>query len=194
MAAEPATKTRSSPGKAESVKTVKVLIAYYSVTGNTERMAQAVAEGVQSVSGASAVLRKVEDVTRDELEAAQGIILGSPTYYANIPGKMCERLEHWAWDWKVDFTDKVGGAFSTGGGPAAGKEHVIISLLLYMINNRMIVAGPLYEDPQRGEIWGELGATAMTGPLDPGVSPRELDAPRRLGERVARLAKCLAAH
>jgi len=28
----------------------------------------------------------------------------------------------------------------------------------------------------------------MTGPLDPGVSPRELDAARRLGERVARLA------
>jgi len=34
-----------------------------------------------------------------------------------------------------------------------------------------------------------LGAAAMTGPLDPGVDEKELDAARRLGERVARLAK-----
>jgi len=97
-------------------------------------------------------------------------------------------LDDWAWKWKVDFTDKLGGALSTGGGPAAGKEHVLVSLLLYMLNNRMIVAGPLYEDPIGRDRWGEIGATAMTGPLDPGVSPAELDSARRLGQRLARLA------
>ena len=172
---------------------MRVLVAYYSLTGNTERMAQGVAEGVRHVPGVVAVVKKVHEVTKEDLQSARGIVLGSPTYYANLPGKMKEALDDWAWKMGVDFTDKVGGAFSTGGGPAAGKEHVIVSLLLYMLNNRMIVAGPLYADPARHEIWGELGAAAMTGPLEPGVSPQELAAARRLGHRVAQLAKRLAA-
>jgi len=74
-----------------------------------------------------------------------------------------------------------------------GKEHVIVSLLLFLLNNRMIVAGPLYQDEQGDDVWGEPGAAAMTGPLDPGVSSRELDSARRLGERLARLSKILRA-
>ena len=52
----------------------------------------------------------------------------------------------------------------------------------------MVVAGPLYENPKTGSVWAEVGAAAMTGPLDPGVSEAELDGARRLGERIARLA------
>jgi hypothetical protein len=52
----------------------------------------------------------------------------------------------------------------------------------------MVVAGPLYENPKTGSVWAEVGAAAMTGPLDPGVSDSELDGARRLGERIARLA------
>ena len=70
-------------------------------------------------------------------------------------------------------------------------EHVIVSLLLFMINNRMVVAGPLYQDEAGEDIWGEPGAAAMTGPLDPGISEEELDSARGLGERLARLAKKL---
>jgi hypothetical protein len=69
-----------------------------------------------------------------------------------------------------------------------GKEHVVISLLLFMINNRMIVAGPLYQDEEGQDIWAETGAGAMTGPIDPGIGRKELDSASRLGERVARLA------
>ena len=58
-----------------------------------------------------------------------------------------------------------------------------------MLNNRMIVAGPLYQDEEGDDIWGEVGSSAMTGPLDPGVGPDELDGARRLGERVAQVAK-----
>jgi len=65
---------------------------------------------------------------------------------------------------------------------------VVISLLLFMINNRMVVAGPLYEDEEGDDKWAEVGAAAMTGPIDPGVGPHETDGARRLGERVARLA------
>ena len=57
-----------------------------------------------------------------------------------------------------------------------------------MINNRMVVAGPLYQDEEGEDIWAEAGAGAMTGPIDPGLSTKELDSAHRLGERIAHLA------
>ena len=35
-----------------------------------------------------------------------------------------------------------------------------------MLNNRMLVAGPLYQDAEGEDTWGEPGSSAMTGPLD----------------------------
>lgn len=179
------------PGKTSESQTVRVLVAYYSLHGNTERFAQSVAEGAKQVPGTVVTIKKAKDVSKEDLQVADAIALGSATYFANIPGKMKVVIDDWNWRWKVDFTDKVGGAFSTGGGQTGGKEFVVISLLLFMINNRMVVAGPLYQDAEGEDIWGEAGASAMTGPLDPGVSEMELDAARRLGHRLATLAKKL---
>ena len=167
----------------------RVLVAYYSLTGNTEQMARGVAEGIGRVQGVVVVVKQVGEVSKQDLEMADGIVLGSPTYYANIPGKMKVVIDDWPWKMKVDFTDKIGGAFSTGGGQVGGKEHVVTSLLLFMLSNRMIVAGPLYRNEKTGSVWGEPGSAAMTGPLDPGVSEQELDSARRLGERIAKIVQ-----
>lgn len=166
---------------------LQVLIVYYSRTGNTEAMARGVAEGVEN-AGATAVLREVAKVSKTDLEAADGLVLGAPTFFANIPGEMKTHLDNWNWKLKVDFTDKVGGAFATAGGQVGGQENVIVSLLLFMVHNRMVVAGPLYRNEQTGSAWAECGAAAITGPLDAGVSEQELEGARRLGDRVARLA------
>jgi len=189
-AAEPAGEPAPA-GKGAASGEVRVLVAYYSRTGNTEKFAGGVAEGVKRVHGAAAVVKRVEDVTKEDLEAADAIALGCPTYFGNIPGKMKVAIDDWNWKWKVDFTDKVGGAFSTGAGQVGGKEFTVVSLLMFMLNNRMVVAGPLYQDAEGEDIWAEAGAAAMTGPLDPGVGPPELEQAGRLGERLARLAKKL---
>jgi NAD(P)H dehydrogenase (quinone) len=167
---------------------IRVLVVYYSLTGNTEQMAQGVADGIKRVPGAVPVVKKADEATPKDLGDADAIILGCPTYFGSIPGQMKAVMDEWNWKLKVDFTDKIGGAFTTGGGQAAGKEFTLISLLLFMLNNRMVVAGPLYQNDQTGSVWGEAGASAMTGPLDPGVSAAELDSAHRLGERIARLA------
>ena len=179
----PAASKAASPDKA-----VRVLVAYYTRSGNTEQMARGVLEGARHVGGVVPMCKKVEEVTQADLEAADGIILGCPTYFANIPGPMKMIIDDWNWKLGVDFTDKVGGAFTTAGGQTGGQGHVVTSLLLFMLNNRMIVAGPLYRNETTGSIWGEPGASAITGPLDTGVSDKELDGARRLGERIAQLA------
>lgn len=168
---------------------VRILIAYYSLSGNTKQMAQGVVEGINRIQNTVAIVKDVNEVTKQDLETADGIILGCPTYFANIPGQMKTIIDDWNWKMGVDFTDKVGGAFATAGSYTGGQEHVVISLLLFMINNRMVVAGPLYRNETTGSIWGLPGATAVTGPLDEGISNEELDDAAKLGERVASLAK-----
>jgi NAD(P)H dehydrogenase (quinone) len=177
----------SAPANRSEADPVRVLVAYDSLTGHTEKMAQGVVAGANQVPGVTVLLKPVDKVTKEDLDGADGIILGCPTYYGTLPGRMKVVMDDWSWKLKVDFTDKVGGAFATGGGQVGGKEFTVLSLVMFMLNNRMVVAGPLYRNEQTGSIWGEVGAAAMTGPLDTGVGEGELDSARRLGERVARL-------
>lgn len=155
-----------------------VLIVYYSLSGNTEAMARGVAAGAEAVGGVEVVLKTVADVTREDVETAEGIIIGSPTYYANMAAPVKKFIDDWYFQ-KIILFDKIGGAFATGGGRTAGRETVVNSLLLAMLNNGMIVVGPLYES------WGTFGSSAITAPPDEGVGEDELDDARRLGRRVA---------
>ena len=59
-------------------KTSKVSIVYWSGTGNTQKMAEAVAEGVKE-AGAEADLKFVSAATVDELAAEPAFALGCPS-------------------------------------------------------------------------------------------------------------------
>jgi carbonic anhydrase len=159
---------------------VRVLVAYHSVTGNTEKMAHAVAEGARAPN-VSVELKKVADVTRADLEQADALIVGSPTQWSNMTSAMKAFIETWP-----DMVDRIGGAFATGGAASGGKEHVVTSLVSAMLSHGMVVAGPVYTEGAFR--FGASGATATTGPGNEGVSEAELNEARTLGERIARLA------
>ena len=66
----------------------KILIAFTSVTGNTEKMAQYIAEGVR-FSGSDAVVKDISTIKNAEsLDGFNGYIFGSPTYHRDMTGKM----------------------------------------------------------------------------------------------------------
>jgi len=159
-----------------------ILIVYHSETGNTKKMAESVADGAKSVKNTEVLLRTTTQVTASELEAADALILGTPTYYANMSAPMKQFIDDWFMKYKIPLSNKIGAAFSTGGGMTAGKEFAIISLLLAMMNNGMIIVGPLHDG------YGTFGVSAVTGQPDPGISDYELGEARKLGERVATVA------
>ena len=76
-------------------QTVSVLVAYHSATGNTEKMAQGVAEGVKSVAGANVLVKRVGEVTADDLLSSDGVIIGSPVYFGNMSGEAKTFLDSW---------------------------------------------------------------------------------------------------
>ena len=53
----------------------KVLVIYYSGTGNTKQMAESIVEGAK-LEGLEAVLKEVKDVAVDELLKYDGIVIG----------------------------------------------------------------------------------------------------------------------
>jgi hypothetical protein len=66
----------------------RILIAYFSASGTTEKMAEYIAEGVR-FSGQEAVTKRVEDIkVATELAGYDGYILGSPTYALDVPEPM----------------------------------------------------------------------------------------------------------
>lgn len=164
---------------AEPTLGIKVLVAYYSVTGNTERMARGVTQGVRSVTEAAAVLKRVEDVTADDLFSSDAIIIGSPVYWSNMAGPVKTFFDDWQLKFGVfpefKMRDKVGAAFATGGQVSGGKEITMVTILAAMLGNQMIVVSG----------GGAFGASATTEGGSPGIDARELGEARALGRRVA---------
>jgi flavodoxin len=86
----------------------RVLIAYFSVSGRTEKMAEYIAEGIR-FSGREAVVKKIEDIkTVAELAGYDGYIFGSPTYSQDVAEAMKTFLFMLR---KADLEGKPGGAF-----------------------------------------------------------------------------------
>ena len=86
----------------------KVLIAYDSRTGHTEKMAEYIAEGIR-IDGNSVELKKITEIKNEKkLQGYDGYIFGSPTYHRDMTGGMKTFLFIAE---KANLPGKVGGAF-----------------------------------------------------------------------------------
>jgi NAD(P)H dehydrogenase (quinone) len=160
----------------------KVLIAYHSLSGNTGKMADAVADGARSVPGIEVLVKRVGQVTADDLFSADAIVVGSPVYWSNMAGEVKTFFDNWQFKFGVfpDFKlkNKVGAAFATGGQVSSGKEFTMLSILAAMLGNQMIVVSG----------GGAFGASATTEGESPGIDSKELADAKSLGRRVAEVA------
>jgi NAD(P)H dehydrogenase (quinone) len=118
---------------------VNILIAYSSKTGNTEKLAQAVAEGAKE-AGANCVLKEAKKTTVEDLVSADGIIVGSPVYFGSMSAEVKELFDR-SLPARGRLKNKVGAAFTTAGHPTGGKETTILSILQAMLIHEMIVVG-----------------------------------------------------
>ncbi len=154
-----------------------VLILYHSKTGNTEEMAKAVAEGAAS-AGVKVIRKRVQKATLQDLLKADGIILGSPTYYGTMAAEMKAFIDR-SVRYHGKLEGKVGAAFASCGGLGGGVETTVLDLTKALLVHGMIVQG----DP-----WGSHYGTVSVG--KPNASAKKEC--KELGKKVARLVKQLA--
>jgi NAD(P)H dehydrogenase (quinone) len=167
---------------ADSAGPVTVLITYHSASGNTEKMAQGVAEGAKAVPGTNVVLKRVGEMVTDDLLSSDAVIVGSPVYFGNMSGEVKMFFDNWLLKFGLwqdrKMRNKVGGAFTSGGAISNGKETTMLGILQAMLVNQMIIVGG----------GGAYGASATTGPDSPGIDEKEMAEARSLGKRVAEVA------
>lgn len=172
---------------------MKVLIVYYSMYGHINRMAQAIADGVRTVKGAEAVLRRVPETlpnevlekmgaleaqkgfanvpvaTIDDLAAADAIIFGTPTRFGNMCGQMRQFLDATGGLWaKGALVGKVGSVFTSSGTQHGGQESTILSFHITLLHHGFVVVGLPYAfqgQMRNDEITGgsPYGASTIAG-------------------------------
>jgi len=170
---------------AQNAAVTRILIAYHSESGNTEKMAQSIRKGAASVDGVEATLLKTADVKDDDIVRYDGILVGTPVQWANLTAetkRFLDRVGAALWKVKATGDGRTAGAFCTGGGVAMGKDVARLSILSAFLTMRFMVIGGVDADG-----FGTLGAEATTGSADPGLSPKELDEAQKFGERFARM-------
>lgn len=152
----------------------KVLIVYYSRTGNTKQMAKLVEEGIRA-EGMDVEMKDVQDVKTNELLNAEGIIFGSPTYYGGMAAPLKKLLDE-SVEFHGKLEGKVGAAFSSSANIGGGNETTILDILNAFLIHGMIVQGDANGD--------HYGPVAISTPDE-----RASEQCRRLGQKVARLVK-----
>ncbi|HSQ84546.1 MAG TPA: flavodoxin domain-containing protein [Desulfobacterales bacterium] len=117
----------------------KVLIGYYSRSGNTEKMAEYIAEGVR-LTGNTAEMKKIAEIKDEkDLGGYDGFIFGCPTYHRDLTAGMKTFLFLAE---KANLVGKMGGAFGsyTHSGESA---EMIYDTMLYVFKMDMVDLGAL---------------------------------------------------
>jgi NAD(P)H dehydrogenase (quinone) len=151
----------------------KILVVYDSKSGNTETMALAVAKGAEQAGDLEVTVKKAKETKNSDLLAADGIIMGSPTYFGQMSAKLKALIDESVKVHK-ELTGKVGGAFTSSGGTASGAETTLLSIVQAMLIHGMIIQGRA-DDKHYG--------VAVTG----APKKRDLAECEKLGKRVAAL-------
>ena len=193
----------------------KILILYYSSYGHVERMAQAIAEGVASVTGATATIKRVPELVSDELARKAGlkteqkapvasvdelaeydaILFGTPTRFGNMAAQMRNFLDQTGGLWvKGALVGKVGSVFVSTGTQHGGQETTITSFHNTLLHHGMIIVGLPYAFPgltRMDEVTGgsPYGASTLAG-ADGSRQPsaNELAGAHFQGRHVAEIA------
>jgi NAD(P)H dehydrogenase (quinone) len=127
----------------------KMLVCYYSRTGNTRKMAERMAEVLRG-EGLEVDLRKVQDASASELPGYDGIVLGSPTYYGTMAWEM-KRLLDDSVKFHGKLRGKVGGAFTSSANVGGGNETTVLDILQAFLIHGMVVRGD-----HRGDHYGPV--------------------------------------
>ena len=144
----------------------KILIVYYSRNGSTAEMAQHIARGVESITGAEAVIRTVPEVsavcektadtipasgaiyaTLDELRNCDGLALGSPTHFGNMAASLKYFIDSSTEVWfSGALIGKPASVFTSTGSLHGGQETTLLSMMLPLLHHGMMLLGLPYSE------------------------------------------------
>ncbi len=199
----------------EPVKTQEILVLYYSPGGTTAEMANIIARGVEEVEGMQARVRTVPNVsptseqseasipeegplyaTTDDLIECNGLILGCPTHFGNMPAAMKYFIDNTSALWMGGkLAGKPAAVFSASSSMHGGQESTLLTMMLPLLHHGMLIVGLPYTETELFQTrtgGSPYGATRFTDDLEAtALSHEERKLCLAIGKRVASTAKKL---
>jgi len=129
-----------------------ILVKFHSQTGNTERMAQAVAAGVAQARNARASLKKALETTARDIRDCDAVVFCSPEYFGYMSGAMKDLFDRTYEELKNDpRTVKkpyciVISAGNDGSGAVRHIERICKGYRFRKVQNPVICKGPVTAD------------------------------------------------
>ncbi len=189
-----------------------ILVLYYSRHGSVRKLAELIAQGIESVSGCDARLRTVPAVSTvaeatgpevplegapyvelQDLEECDGLALGSPTRFGNMAAAMKYFWDGTSAQWlSGTLSGKPACVFTSTGSQHGGQESTLLTMMVPLLHHGMMVMGLPYTHPELMTTAGggsPYGATHWSG-LD-GKKPFTEDEKRlalAMGRRLAEAA------
>ena len=197
---------------------MKVLIVYYSMYGNTFKMARLAAEGVSQVKGAEPVIRTVRELvpdsviqsrddlkrgrdmqrdvplaTDDDFRQADAVIFGTPTRFGNVSAQLKNQIDQLGELWaKGELEGKPAGIFVSTASLHGGQETTILTMMGSLLHMGFVLVGVPYSVQALFSTKGG-GSPYGAGHVAGHDGQREIDDDekvicRALGKRVAEVA------
>ena len=193
----------------------KVLVLYHSFYGHIEAMAEAIAQGAQSVPGTTVDIKRVPETvpaevfrgargkedqaariaTPNELANYDAIVFGAPTRFGSVSSQMRTFIDQTGPLWmQGSLIGKVGSVFTASATQHGGQESTILTFLPTLLHHGMVIVGlPYAEKRQMGldEIKGgsPYGAATIAGGQGERMpSEQELGMAQFQGRHVAEIA------
>ena len=143
----------------------KILIVYHTQTGNTKKMAEAVAEGARAVEGVEVILKKAADATLEDLLAADGMALGMPENFGYMSGMLKDFFDRTYQGAQEKVFRKPFVVFISAGNDGSGAlraiERIALGYKFKTVFDPVISTGKITEDIL--EKCRELGGTIAGG-------------------------------
>ena len=149
-------------------RNLTILVLYYSRHGATRKLAELIAQGIDSVPGAEARLRTVPAISTvaeatepeipvhgapyvdlEDLADCAGLALGSPTRFGNMASAMKYFLDGTATEWvNGTLSGKPAVVFTSTGSLHGGQEATLLSMMIPLLHHGMLVMGLPYTHPE----------------------------------------------
>jgi len=185
-----------------------VSIIYFSGSGHTAKMAEAVTKGAASVEGVPThlIAIKGDDIVKGrykneevmaQLDASDAIIFGSPTYMGGPSAQFKAFADATGERWfRGAWRDKLAAGFTVSGNPSGDKLNTLEYFFILAMQHGMIWIGQpenAMNDKGINRLGAWSGAMGQAGYESPEVAPNEADklTGETLGRRVATFANKL---
>jgi NAD(P)H dehydrogenase (quinone) len=180
----------------------KVAIVYHSGYGHTQKQAEAVAEGARAVAGASVALIPIAEAEArlDELNAADAIVFGSPTYMGSVSGPFKTWMDSTSKVWGK-WNGKLAAGFTNSASQSGDKLNTLLQISVFAAQHGMLWVslglmpgnnnskGSVNDLNRLGSFLGAMAqSNADQGP-EHGPIASDLETAKHLGRRVAETAK-----